>query len=352
LKVYGGIASACKWLMSKSINRREFLKVSGLAAAAAAVGLGFRDFPPGGDPALKRVPAYRLGRVIYSERYYELPTIKSKELGYYNRDAVVNIIAQSAGDPQPTHNPIWLRTDKGWLHSANVQPVEDRWNEPVLDIPSRGLLAEVTVPFTQAYLVNERGRKRFYRCYYASTYWVHHVFKDGLGRVWYQIWDERNEEYYQVLAEHLRPLTAEDLAPLAPGAPNKSIQIDLQRQRLIAYQGAQPVFTARIATGYFEGDTPTGEFKVERKQPTRHMASNLDGHEFDLPGVPWVCYISWTGVSIHGTYWHHNYGTPQSHGCINLLPEAARWVYRWTEPVADVTQNYVESDSGTRVIVF
>jgi len=59
------------------------------------------------------------------------------------------------------------------------------------------------------------------------------------------------------------------------------------------------------------------------------MASNLQGNEFDLPGVPWVCYISWTGVSFHGTYWHNNYGTPQSHGCINLTPEAAKWIYRW-----------------------
>jgi len=335
----------------KNLNRRDFLKLAGLGAAAA--GLGFRDFPPGGDPALRRQPSYSMGRVIYSMRYYEQPSIRSQELGFYNRDAVVDILAETAGDPQPTHNPIWLRTKDGWLHSSFVQPVAYQLNQPVMKISGpNGMLAEVTVPFTQAYRNSERGRKRFYRCYYASTYWVHNAYLDGTGLAWYEIWDERTEEYYQVQAEHLRPITAEELAPLSPGAPGKRVEIDLTRQRLIAFEGQQPVFTTRIATGYFEGDTPIGEFRVERKQPTRHMASNLEGNQFDLPGVPWVCYISWTGVSFHGTYWHHNYGTPQSHGCINLLPEAAKWVYRWTEPDVPVEEDYVETDQGTQVVIY
>lgn len=326
------------------------MKISG--AAAAAAGVGFRDFPPGGDPSLKRAPSFHLGRVIYSIRYYEAPSTKSRELGFYNSDTVVEVRAETVGDPQPTHNPIWLRTDDGWLHSAYVQPVDRRLNTPVLDIPNGAMLAQVTVPYTQTYRNTERGRKRYYRCYYASTYWVHRAFRDGIGTVWYEIWDERNKEYYQVQAEHLRPVRAEELTPIRPGTSGKRLEIDLQRQRMIAFESNQAVFTARIATGTFEGDTPLGEFKVERKQPSRHMASNLDGSEFNLPGVPWVCYISWTGVSFHGTYWHHNYGTPQSHGCINLLPEAALWVYRWTEPAAPVDKNYVESDFGTPVVVY
>lgn len=323
-----------------------------LGVTAAASGLAFRDFPPGGDPALKRPPSYDLGRVIYSMRYYADPSTRSRELGFYNRDAVVEILSETVGDPEPTHNPVWLRTADGWLHSAYVQPVKNQLNPPVTKMSVPMMLAQVTVPFTQAYQVTDRGRKRFYRCYYGSTYWVDYAFVDGMGTAWYVIYDERTEEHYQVQAEHLRPIPAEEVAPINPGAAGKRVEIDLQRQRLIAFQGSQPVFTARIATGYFEGDTPIGEFKVERKQPSRHMASNLDGNEFDLPGVPWVCYISWTGVSFHGTYWHHNYGTPQSHGCINLTPEAALWVYRWTEPFVPVDKNYIESDHGTPVIVY
>jgi len=49
--------------------------------------------------------------------------------------------------------------------------------------------------------------------------------------------------------------------------------------------------------------------------------------------VPWVSYIeSSTGVAIHGTYWHNNYGVTMSHGCINMLSEDSKWVYRWTTP--------------------
>jgi hypothetical protein len=333
--------------MTARVSRRELIKLFG----TAAVGLAFRDFPPGGNPA-DQPPSFTLGRAVYSLRYYEEPSFSSKELGYYIRDDVVRIIAEMAGDPGWTRNSLWLRTEDGWIHSAYVQPVKEILNTPVLKIPNGAMLSEVTVPYTQAYRVVDGGWKRFYRCYYASTYWVHLAFMGETGAVWYQIWDERNEEYYVVRAEHLRPVTAEELTPVAPGNPGKRVEIDLTRQRLIAYEGDQPVFTTRTATGYFEGDTPKGEYRIERKQPTRHMASNLEGNSFDLPGVPWVCYISWTGVSFHGTYWHHNYGTPQSHGCINLLPEAARWVYRWTEPFVPVDKDYVETDQGTPVIVY
>ncbi len=333
--------------MSFRLTRRDFLKLSG----AAAVGLAFRDFPPGGDPASNRPPTFLLGRAIYSLRYYEQPSLSSKELGFYNRDSVLNIHEEKVGDPEPVHNPIWLRTDDGWVYSGYVQPVKDELNTPILKIPSGGMLVKVTVPYTDAWRNTPAGLKRIYRCYYASTYWATYSFENSIGKVWYQIYDERYEESYIIQAEHMRPVTAEEVSPLSPDRKDKWIQVDLGRQRLIAFEGERPVFTTRIASGYFEGDTPKGEFHVERKQPSRHMASNVEGNGFDLPGVPWVSYISWTGVSMHGTYWHNNFGKGQSHGCINLTPEAAQWVYRWTDPFVPVNKDYVESDLGTRVVV-
>ena len=334
--------------MSYRLTRRDFLKFLG----AATIGLGFRDFPPGGDPDKNRPPSFKLGRTVYSLRYYEKPSFTSKELGYYVTDAVVDIYEERVGDPKPTHNPIWLRTEKGWLHSAYVQPVSNQLNDPVLEIPEGGMLAEVTVPFTQSWFVTDKGWKRGRRYYYASTYWVLLAFQGPNNVIWYQVWDDLNEKIYLIQAEHLRPVTAEELTSISPGLIDKHIEVDLTRQRVIAYEGNRPVFTARTATGYFEGDTPRGEFRVERKQPTRHMSSNLEGNAFDLPGVPWVSYISWTGVSLHGTYWHNNYGTPQSHGCINLTPEAAKWIYRWTDPFVPVNKDYVETDYGTRIVVY
>jgi lipoprotein-anchoring transpeptidase ErfK/SrfK len=82
------------------------------------------------------------------------------------------------------------------------------------------------------------------------------------------------------------------------------------------------------------------------------MATETVGNPFDLPGVPWVCYISWTGVSLHGTYWHNNFGVPQSHGCINLTPEAALWLYRWSDPFVPPGEDYIETDNGTQVTIY
>jgi hypothetical protein len=66
-----------------------------------------------------------------------------------------------------------------------------------------------------------------------------------------------------------------------------------------------------------------------------------------------VCFISWTGISLHGTYWHNNYGRPQSHGCINLTPQDALWFYRWTEPVLPAEKEYVATRmGGTKVVVY
>jgi lipoprotein-anchoring transpeptidase ErfK/SrfK len=200
-------------------------------------------------------------------------------------------------------------------------------------------------------MVPERGWKRGYRFYYASTHWAMRAFVGSTGIVWYHILDDRSDEIFVVEAKHMRPVQAAEITPISPDVADKWIQVDLGKQRLIAFEGSRPVFTTRIATGYFEGDTPLGEYRVERKQPSRHMASDSIGNEFDLPGVPWVCYIAWTGVSLHGTYWHHNYGTPQSHGCINMTPEAAKWIYRWTDPFVPVNDDYVESEIGTRVVV-
>ena len=334
--------------MATNLTRRNILKIAGISI----LGFGFRDFPPGGNPAGKRPPSFKMGRTIYSLRYYEKPSFSSTELGYYVTDTIVDILEERVGDPEPVHNPLWVRTKDGWLHSSYVQPVGNVINEPVFDIPAGGMLVEVTVPFSQAYKVKDGGLKRTYRFYCGSTYWVHSAFRGINDSAWYQIFDDRSKDYHIAEAKHFRPIQGNEVTKISPYANNKRIDIFLEKQRLVAYENELPVFTARIATGYFEGDTPQGEFRVERKQPTRHMASRAEGSEFDLPGVPWVCYISWTGVSLHGTYWHNNYGTPQSHGCINLSPKAAKWIYRWTDPFVPLDDDYVETDQGTRVIVY
>ena len=316
------------------------------------LGYGFRDYPAVGSFFQGRPPSFELGRSIYSVRYFDRPSFGASELGYYITDKVVNILEETIGDPGTTKNPMWLRTEDGWIHGAYIQPVQNKLNDPVGEIPPGGILVEVTVPYTQAYFSDKNTWKRGYRFYYKSTHWAHHVFSGVNNLVWYKLLDDRNGGYFFAEARHLRPVNPEDLTPISPGVPGKRIEVDLTRQYVTAYEGNKPVFVTRTATGYFEGDTPIGDFIIERKQPSRHMATEAGGDPFDLPGVPWVCYISWTGVSLHGTYWHNNYGVPQSHGCINLKPEAALWIYRWSEPTVPLSEDYVETEHGTKVTIY
>lgn len=331
----------------KPISRRQFLQLGSsvlLGAAFAPINKQFNYLQEDTQP-------YRLGRTTQSLRYYENPAISSKELGYYLTDATVKIYETALGDPRPEKNPIWLRTEDGWIQGLYVQPVEEKLNDPVYEIPKDGFLAEVSVPWTQAWINEKNKLKRAYRLYYASTYWVIEVSTDAYGEVWYRILDDLLGGSYYVLAKHLRPIIASEITPISPEVTDKKIVVNLARQNITAYENGRVVFAAPVSTGTVEGSTPVGEHRIERKQPSRHMAET-EGNGFDLPGVPWVCFISWTGVSFHGTYWHHDYGTPRSHGCINMTPLAAKWLFRWTTPIVPFGEDYVEDKQiGTKVII-
>ena len=73
---------------------------------------------------------------------------------------------------------------------------------------------------------------------------------------------------------------------------------------------------------------------------------------YDLPGVPWVSFFTGTGAGFHGTYWHNDYGRPRSHGCVNLTPGDAKFIYRWTGPeVPPETPYLYQPGEGTLVKV-
>jgi lipoprotein-anchoring transpeptidase ErfK/SrfK len=81
-------------------------------------------------------------------------------------------------------------------------------------------------------------------------------------------------------------------------------------------------------------------------------AGDIASSGFDLPGVPWVLYITKSGISLHGTYWHNDYGRPRSHGCINLTPQASKWLFRWTTPSVKAGKQFAYEDFGTAVHIF
>jgi lipoprotein-anchoring transpeptidase ErfK/SrfK len=102
------------------------------------------------------------------------------------------------------------------------------------------------------------------------------------------------------------------------------IEINLSSQRLIAWEGGIPVYAVIISTGKASTPTPTGVFAIQTRQRTARM----QGADYDVPDVPYTMYY-YGGYAIHGAYWHNRFGTPVSHGCINVAVNHARWLFNW-----------------------
>ncbi len=104
------------------------------------------------------------------------------------------------------------------------------------------------------------------------------------------------------------------------------IDINLSEQTLYAYEGNNLVNQFLISSGIRSHPTPTGEFHVYAKS----RSSLMDGPDYYLPNVPWISWFS-GDYSIHGTYWHHNFGHPMSHGCVNASIGDAEWIFGWAD---------------------
>lgn len=342
--------------MAATLSRRDFLKWLG----AAAGGLTFSTLTL--PTALAAGSTPQQGRVAYNKvKVYDAPNTSGEVLKTLKFDELIQISKTVTGGAPGDVNRSWYQlSDAGYAHSAGIQPVASFLNKPVYDIPEKGALAEITVPFTDSRWKPTELSRRGYRLYYETTYWVHAIFEDEKGQPWYRIYDDIMKLVFFVRAEHVRIIPPEELTPLSLDVPaeQKVIVISLSEQRLIAAEGDQIMLDAKISSGVGRrpthyASTPLGEFRTFFKRPAGHMTGG-DGVSsfYDLPGVPWSTYLNQHGISIHGTYWHNDYGTRRSHGCINLPPAQARWVYRWTNPVVlpEEKQVYLPG-TGTRVYV-
>ena len=118
-----------------------------------------------------------------------------------------------------------------------------------------------------------------------------------------------------------------------PTFSERWIEVDLSEQLVVAYDGVTPVRAFVVSTGV--GNTPTvqGTFRIWAKIAMQDMrgGSRAAGTYYHLKDVQNVQYFH-RGYGFHGTYWHDNYGTPMSHGCVNLTNEDADWLFSWTSP--------------------
>lgn len=339
-------------LLKYDPSRRDFLKTLGISALGVIFPWEFSQIRPNRDFLLGRIAINGVG-------LYDAPEFSAKKLKGLFRDEIYIITKVLRSPDKEARNRTWYHLDEaGYANSAYIQPVRYSIQRETGDIPEEGRVGEICVPFVDSY-TKPGGGVKSYRLYYAAMFWVKSIEKDIKGKSWYKLLDDRYYTYFHIPAETMRIIPYSELNPISSmiDPKEKFIQVDLQHQVLRAYESEKLVFTSLISSGILNKEggysTPKGWYRTSRKRPCRHMAASSSdfGSGFDLPGVPWVSYFTGSGIAFHGTYWHNDYGTPHSHGCVNMTPKAARWIYLWTDPRVPFSKYYYEEDYGTQVQV-
>ena len=122
---------------------------------------------------------------------------------------------------------------------------------------------------------------------------------------------------------------------VAVGNGKRWIDVDLTNQRVYAYEGDVVVNSFIVSTGTWLTPTVTGSYKIYVK----YRSASMSGPGYYLPDVPYIMYF-YGDYGLHGTYWHNNFGTPMSHGCVNLRTEEAAWLYNWASVGTVVNVHY------------
>jgi lipoprotein-anchoring transpeptidase ErfK/SrfK len=339
------------------LSRLDFLKL----CTSAIAGLGLSPLFPGlgtfDDSHQVRVATKAV--TIHSGA-----SDQNRITGQRFRDELVNIYEEvDAG--APVYNPIWYRVWGGYVHRARLQKVKVLFNKPLTSIPEDTRhVAEITVPYTQAMRFTKTyGWQPNLRLYYGSVHWITGIDDGPDGEPWYRIFDELVGFPYHVPAIHLRPIPLEEWSSITPNVQleDKRIEVDLITQTLTAYELDKELLKTKISSGIANSgqntglstQTPTGEFRIISKYPSKHMGNgNLfaSPEDYELPGVPWTCFFHEAGYAFHGTYWHDNFGTPMSRGCVNMRIEEAKWLFRWARPLHEPGRIYTPG-YGTRVVI-
>jgi len=343
-------------MTNKTISRRNFLKLAGLSLGSLAFSpmrKETRFFP---KRRLMRVAKIAKDGEVTSVSIHSAPDEESTILYQRYKDDLMNVYDEIESEAGPEYNPIWYRAWGGYVHRAYLQEVEHILN-PVSDtIHKDGQLGEVTVPYTSALRYTPmNGWEPIYRLYYQTTHWVRDIITGPDGQPWYEIEDELDRLRYATPAENMRILADSEFDPISPDVPigEKRIEISISRQELTAFEGDEIVMQTKIASGALtpQKETPSGEFRVQSTYPSKHMGGTTRDniYAYVLPGVPWNCFFA-EGIATHGTYWHNNFGIPQSSGCVNMRNHEAKWLFRWVTPVGGPHDVYI-TGFGTRVSV-
>jgi hypothetical protein len=379
--------------MKRQISRRDFIKLAG-------VGLGAMAFRPYYLPELevlhtpKRLPQFPTSEIIgrVTDPDVDLRSRPTNDPGLntsigklgadtlveWNREVIGNVIGGLA-------NQRYVETTQGYVYGSVVQPTRNLPNTPVAEMPAgqTGFWAEVTVPYIELthegvvaspWLQDHITYNFPPRLYYGQVVWIDQI-RQSSGFVEYR-WNEDAYgkgygygggygEYFWLDGAGVKILTEEEVAPISPdfNPDEKTISVDLDYQTLSCFEGKNEVFFCRISSGKAydpvsgqisdEFATPAGNLITHWKIVSKNMTAGSAQAGYSTPAVPWSTFISGEGIAIHGAFWHNAFGEKRSHGCINVTPEHAKWIFRWTTPYVSLTQSELRMslpDHGTIIL--
>jgi lipoprotein-anchoring transpeptidase ErfK/SrfK len=142
-----------------------------------------------------------------------------------------------------------------------------------------------------------------------------------------------------------------------PEAPRKWVDVSVHEQTIVAYEGQRAVYIAQVSTGIGDmGDpektlaTKRGTFTVKAKHLTATMTGDEAVDAYELSDVPYVQYFE-AGYALHAAFWHERFGHPYSHGCVNLTPTDAAWIWGWSDPQVPEGWHGAQAIAGEGTVV-
>jgi lipoprotein-anchoring transpeptidase ErfK/SrfK len=246
------------------------------------------------------------------------------------------------------HDERWTRTRSGyWIRATDLGEAHPSTFHgeplPVSPASAEASLAAIDVAWVgvdraMAYGAPRTGKPEATLARFDKVRWREE--RAGAGGPWVRVSDDGAAERWMRTRDLLHPTVASPPADsaLALGPGERWIDVELATQTLVAYEGTRPVFATLVSTGRGPAGsgsaTPPGVHRLWVKLLSTNM-DNLENDEaeqhYSIEDVPYVQFFD-KAVALHGAFWHHDFGRPHSHGCVNLAPRDARWLFGFTSP--------------------
>ena len=359
----------------KKFSRRDFLKLTGASLGSMAF-QRFEGIYPSGRFEFPQ--GDKLGRVSVTPYFYATemkaaPDFSAATVAALPEDTVVVWMREVVGTAHYSQSKRWIETPEGFIYYPHLQPVYNHINIPMATLPEgkAGFWAEVTVPYVDLRPLSSSVSSPSFsyimslgqspRLYYSQVVWIDGIKEEG-GKTFYRFNEDLGHGYgygdiFWADATAFRMITEAEDAPISPDIDPalKKIVADVTYQTISCYEGEREVFFCRMSSGAGDFNTPVGSLYTWWKTFSIHMSANTASDSgYDTAGVSWPTFISGAGVAIHSVFWHSDYGVRRSHGCINVEPDAAKWIFCWTSPHVSLDQSEIKMtwpDVGTEVSV-